>query len=56
MCLNKHRKDKQLNNKHRLNIYKEEEKNIARTSKGSNLPNLPLVEGARRSEPSGLKF
>jgi hypothetical protein len=24
-CLNKHRKDKQLNNKHRLNIYKEEE-------------------------------
>jgi hypothetical protein len=23
-CLNKHRKNKQLNNKHRLNLYKEE--------------------------------
>jgi hypothetical protein len=45
MCLNKHRKDKQLGNKHRPNIYKEEE-NTARTSKGSNLSNLPLIEGA----------
>jgi hypothetical protein len=36
-------------------LYKEEEeeeekKNTTRTSKGSNLPNLPLIEGARRHE------
>jgi hypothetical protein len=43
---NKHQEDQQLNNK-QDKIYKKKKKgeNTARTSKGSCLPNLPLIEG-----------
>jgi hypothetical protein len=36
--LNKHRKDKQLNNKHRLNIYKEEKKTPPRPPRAAIYP------------------
>jgi hypothetical protein len=42
-----------LNQLHRE---EEEKKNTARTSKAGTLPNLPLIEGARRRDPSGLRF
>jgi hypothetical protein len=36
--------------------YIKRRKNTARTSKGSYLPNLPLIEEAPGCEPSGLRI